>query len=189
MISPNELKPGVIIIYNDAPCQVLTAKHSHVGRGGSVVQAKLKNLKTGAVVNQSFKQADSFEEAEIERESVEYLYGHKGEFWFAKFGDRSQRFTLKEESLGDDRVFLKSGIELEAIKFGDEVISIILPIKMDLKVVEAPPNIRGNTAQGGTKIVTLETGAKTSVPLFIEAGDTIRVNTESGEYVERSNKG
>lgn len=188
-MSINNIKQGMIIIFDNSPAQVLAASHSHVGRGGSVVQAKLKNLKTGAVTNQSFKQSDSVEEAEIEKVKVEYLYNHRGEYWFSEFGDRSKRFTLKEDIIGDDKVFLKSNLELEAVKFNDEIISISLPIKMDLKVVEAPPNIRGNTAQGGTKIVTLETGAKISVPLFVSEKDVIRVNTQSSEYVERVSKG
>ncbi len=184
-MSINELKQGVFIVFEGMPYQVLSAAHSHIGRGGSSVQVKMKNLKNGSVVGRSFKPSDSIDEAEIEREKIEYIYSHRGEFWFSKLGDRSKRFSLPEEVIEEQKPYLKSNIELEAIKFGGEIMSVSLPIKMELKVVESPPNIRGNTSQGGTKIATLETGTKVSVPLFIEVGDIVRINTQSGEYVER----
>jgi elongation factor P len=189
MLTANDLKNGMVIVFEGDPYQILESQHSHIARGSSNIQVRLKNIKTDSVINRSFKSSDKFKEAEIEREKIEYLYNHRGEYWFSSFGNRSKRFALKEEFLGDEKYFLKPNTEFEAVKFKNEVINISIPIKMNFKVVSAPPNIRGNTAQGGSKIVVLETGAKISTPLFIEEGDIIRVNTEKEEYVERVEKG
>jgi elongation factor P len=154
-----------------------------------VLQTRLKNLINGKVMERNIQHSESFEEAEIEKVQVEYLYNHRGEYWFCAAGDRAKRFQLPEEVLGDSKYYLKSGVAFTAFQFQEKVISVNLPIKMEFKIVEAPPGIKGNTAQGGTKIVTIESGAKVSVPLFVEEGDIIRVNTQSGEYVERVSKG
>jgi elongation factor P len=145
------------------------------------------------VLSRTFKQADSFEEADIEKRPVLFLYGHRGEYMFCDIKDRSKRFPISADVLGDKTEWLKPNTEITAVVLNDEseekVISIILPIKMDLKVTEAPPGLKGDTAQGGTKPVVLETGATVAAPLFINSGDIIRVNTETGEYAERVQKG
>lgn len=184
----NDLKVGTIFIMDGCPWEVLEFNHLKMQMRKPVLQTRLKNLINGKVVERNIQHSESFEEADIQRIKVEYLYNHRGEFWFSEAGDRSKRFQLLEELLGDSRYYLKSGIPIDAFKFGEKIINVILPIKMEFKVVEAPPGIKGNTAQGGTKIVTIESGAKISVPLFVEEGDIIRVNTERGEYVERVQK-
>lgn len=189
MLSINDLQSGTHIAYESAPYEVLEVRHLHIGRGSSSIQTKLKNLKTGQVLARNFKPADTFEEADIEKQKVKYLYSHRGEYWFAEAGNQAARFKLSSEQLGDIMRFLKQNTVVEALKFNGEILNITLPIKMDFKVVEAPPAIRGNTAQGGTKTVTIETGAQIVVPLFVSEGDTIRVNTQTGEYVERVEKG
>jgi elongation factor P len=182
----NDLKRGMVILIENVPHEILSATHSHVGRGGSVLETKLRNLKTGAVFSRNFKQADVFAEAEIEKKKYQFLYKHRGTLWFCESGNPSRRVSLSEDALGDKIKFLIPNLQVEATFFKDSAISVNLPIKVDLKVVEAPPSIRGNTAQGGTKIVKLETGSEISVPLFIKEGDVVRVNTETGEYVERA---
>lgn len=189
MLGINDLKNGTYIVYEEMPYEVLEVKHLHMGRGGSSIQTRLKNLKTGQILARNFKPADMFEEAEIERRKVKYLYNHREEYWFAEENNAKNRFSLKEEILGDNIHFLKSNTVVEALNFKDEILNITLPIKMDLKVTEAPPAIRGNTAQGGTKTVTVETGAQIVVPLFVNEGDIVRINTTTGEYTERVEKG
>ncbi len=188
MLSINDLKVGTYIVYEGMPYEVLEVQHLHIGRGSSSIQTKLKNLKTGQVLSRNFKPADIFEEADIEKRKVKYMYHHRGEYWFSEEQNPKNRFQLTEEQLGEIIHFLKPNTTVEALNFGGVIITVTLPIKMDFKVIEAPPAIRGNTAQGGNKTVTIETGAQVTAPLFINEGDIIRVNTQTGTYVERAEK-
>ncbi|OGD30024.1 hypothetical protein A2833_02885 [Candidatus Azambacteria bacterium RIFCSPHIGHO2_01_FULL_44_55] len=189
MLSINDLRVGTHIVYEGAPYEILEVQHLHIGRGSSSIQTKLKNLKTGQILARNFKPADMFEKAGIEKQKVKYMYRHRGEYWFSEEQNPKNRFVLSEEQLGDTIRFLKPNTTVEALNFKENMLNINLPIKMDFKVVEAPPAIRGNTAQGGNKTVTIETGAQIIAPLFINEGDTIRVNTQTGMYVERTEKG
>ena len=188
MLSINDLRVGTIFVYEGAPYEVLEAKHIFLGRGSSSLQVKIKNLITGQVFSKSFKPADRFEEAEIERRDIKYLYNHRGEFWFCQPNNPSERFSLKEEVIGQGKNFLKANSIVKAMVFQGDIVGIELPIKMDFKVIEAPPGVRGDTVQRATKTVTIETGAQIKTPLFINQGDIIRVNTRTGEYVERVRK-
>ncbi|MDO8676067.1 MAG: elongation factor P [Candidatus Azambacteria bacterium] len=189
MLSINDLQNGTYIVYEDAPYQVMEVHHLHIGRGGSSIQTKLKNLKTGQVLARNFKSADQFQQADIEKRNVKYLYNHRDEYWFTEEKNEKNRFFLKKDMLGDIINFLQPNTVVEALNFKGELLTITLPIKMDFKVTEAPPRTRGNTAQGGTKTVIIETGASIIVPLFVNEGDIIRVNTQTGEYAERVEKG
>ena len=186
-LSINDLKKGKIIILPEGPHAVLEVSHLHLGRGGAVVQTKLRQLKTGRVVNRNFKPGDKFEEAELERMEAEFAYEKKDEYWFFEKGKPANRFRLRESDLGASRIFLKPKMTVIAFKFDKEggIFSIELPIKADYRVIEAPPSIKGGTAAGGTKMVIIEGGAKINVPLFVNEGDIIRVNTATGEYAER----
>ncbi|MFH1759163.1 MAG: elongation factor P [Patescibacteria group bacterium] len=188
MLSYTELKPGVVIIIDDQPHEIVAASFLRMQQRKAVVQTKLKNLMTGKITDRNMRASDNFEEAEVVRELVKYLYSHRGEFWFSAANDPSGRFSLTEEVIGGAGQFLKTNTEVTAIKFNGKIIGIRLPIKVDLKVTEAPPSDKGDTASGGKKTVTLETGAKVNVPLFIGEGDIIRINTETGEYTERVEK-
>lgn len=185
MLSMNDLKRGTLIILEESPFEVLEISHSHIGRGGSNTTARIRNCINGQVLTRTFKQADSFQEADIEKKPVTFLYSHRGEYVFSDPKDKAKRFPIGEEVLGEKTKWLKPNTEITAVYLEDKVISIILPVKMDLKVVEAPPGLRGDTAQGGNKPVVLETGATVQAPLFINQDDIIRVNTEREEYVER----
>mgnify|MGYP001558792680 CR=1 FL=1 len=189
MLSINDLIASLYIVYENAPYQVLEVHHLHIGRGGSSIQTKLKNMKTGQVLARNFKPSDTFEEADIEKKNVKYLYNHRDEYWFCEEKNQTNRFKLSESQIGEATRFLKPNIIVEALNFKGAILNITLPIKMDFKVIEAPPAIRGNTAQGGTKTVTIETDVSIAVPLFINEGDIIRINTQTGEYVERVEKG
>ena len=189
MLSISELRKGLIVEIENQPHLVLESHHAKVGRGGATLQTKLKNLVTGATISRNFKQADHFEEVQVEKEEVVFIYKSGDEYWFHEKHDKSKRFSLSENQVGEQKNFLKPNTTIEAEKYNDKIIRIVLPIKMEYIVTDAPPTIRGNTADGGTKTVTIESGAQIQTPLFIETGDTIRVNTERGEYVERVKKG
>lgn len=189
MLSYTELKKGLFIVLNGQPYEVLETSFLRMQQRKAVVQTKLKNLISGKVVDRSFQPSDEIEEADIEKKEAVFIYARgKQEYWFHESGNPKNRFKLSGEALGEAAQFLKANTTITTLLFNGSVINIRLPIKMDLKVTEAPPPVRGDTAQGGTKTVTLETGAKINAPLFINEGDIIRVNTETGEYVERVEK-
>ncbi|PJE73660.1 MAG: elongation factor P [Candidatus Terrybacteria bacterium CG10_big_fil_rev_8_21_14_0_10_41_10] len=186
MISYNELKSGKVIVFEDQPYTVVEAAFLRMQQRKPVMQAKLKNLITGKTVEKNFQPSDKFEEAEINTRPIKYLYSHKGEHWFCEEKDPSKRFQMENSLIGDKIGFIKPNTIIEAVTFGEQTIGVKLPIKMELEVKEAPPSTKGNTAQGGSKQVTLETGAVINTPMFVEAGDRVIINTDTGEYVERA---
>ena len=188
MLDYNDLKPGTIFIFRGEPHQVLEYNFLRKQQRKPVAQTKIKNLINGNVIEQNFHQGETFEEAEILKEKAKFIYSHRDKFVFCYENNPRERFELNAEQIGANAKFLKPEVIVEAQIFNDKVINVILPIKMDFEVIEAPPSIKGNTASGGNKIVTIETGAKITVPLFINTGDIIRVNTQTGEYKERVQK-
>lgn len=199
MLNYNEILPKKFIVYEGTPFEVLDARIFRMQQRKPVNQTKLRNLFTGKVTEVTFHQADKVDEAEISSREIKYLYTNKGEFWFCEANDLSKRFALAEEVVGSGGRFLKQNSLIQVLTWekgergetgekgetGDFV-GIRLPIKVDLKVTEAPPAVKGDTAKGGGKTITLETGATLIAPMFITEGDVIRVNTETGEYVERA---
>ena len=199
MLSINDLKPGSLVIIDNAPFQILEVAHQHIGRGGSSIQTKIRNIKTGQVLSRNFKPADKFEEADIEKRPTKFIYFHpgrnkasngasRGAYMFQDPKDPKNRFELSKDILGDNAKWLKPNIELTVLFLEEEPINVILPIKIDFKVIEAPPGIQGDRSSAGTKTVTLENGTVVQVPLFINQDDIIRINTETGEYAERVEK-
>lgn len=188
MLGMNDLKPGVFFIFEGQPFVVLESQHLRMQQRRPVMQTKIKNILSGKIIERNFQQSDKFEEADIQKIEVVFIYSHKDEYWFHHKGKPSERFTLKEDLLGDTTKFLKPNTEVEALTFNNDIINITLPIKLDFEVIEAPPSIKGSTASGGVKQVTIETGAVINAPLFIEQGDMIRINTHTGEYAERASK-
>ena len=184
-MNTNELNKGEFIILDKQPCEVLETTRSFKGRGHSVIQTKLKNLITGGIISKTFHPSDNPEECELEKLNAKFIYSHKNKFVFSKEQNPQERFELTEEQIGKNALFLKPNQIVEALIFQDKIISISMPIKISFKVTEAPPGYKGNRSQPGNKIVTLETSAKINTPLFIEQGDIIEVNTETGEYVRR----
>ena len=188
MLTYNELKKGMIFILDGEPYEVLEYEFLRMQQRKPVAKCKIKNLISGKIVERSFHQNESFEEAEMVKEEVKYLYNNRGQYWFSAKDNPANRFMLSEDVVGPTGQFLKANTLVIAIKFGEKIISIKPPIKVDLKVKEAPPGFKGDTATGGSKKVILETGAEINVPLFVNTGDIIRVNTETGEYTERMEK-
>lgn len=185
MLEYNEITVGKFIIFQGEPWEVLSAHVFRKQQRKPVNATKLKNLITGRVTEYSFHQSEKAEEADLEAKEINFIYESKGEYWFHDVSDKSKRFSLTSNQVGTGAKFLKANTTAKAILFEDKIIGVKLPIKIELKVTEAPPAIKGNTAQGGNKVITLETGATVNAPLFINQGDTVRVNTETGEYVER----
>ena len=185
----NELKPKTFLIYEGQPYVVLETHHLKMQQRRPTVQVKMRNVINGKVLERNFAQSDIFQEANIERAKVKFLYNHKDQYWFVYENELTKRFLLTEGLIGEATKFLKPNTILDAIEHNGDIINIELPVKMEFKVMEAPPAIRGDTAQGGVKQVKIETGASLNVPLFINTDDIVRVNTETGQYVERVEKG
>lgn len=185
MLTHSDLKKGVRILLEGEPYEVLDSSPMKKAQRRVVMQTKLKNLLNGRVFERNFHQGDVFKEAELSKFDAKFLYTHREKYFFCEEKKPAQRFDLDQELIGSQASFLRPDQIVEALVFNEKVVSITLPIKIQLKVTEAPPGIKGDSAQGGTKIVTLETGAKVSVPLFVEEGDIVEVNTETGEYTRR----
>jgi len=185
MLDYSEVTVHKYIIYENEPWEVIGSHVFRKQQRKPVNATKLKNLMTSRITEVSFHVSEKVEEAEIDKKEVKYLYTNRGEFWFCESKDPSKRFELPEEMIGSGAKFLKPNTIVDAMLFDDRIIGIKFPIKMELKVVEAHEATRGNTAQGATKSVKLETGAEIQVPMFVKEGDVVRVNTETGEYTDR----
>lgn len=185
MLEYSEIKERKYIVFEGEPYEVIGSHVFRKQQRKPVNAVKMRNMLTGRIVEHSFHVSDKAEEADITKKEVKYLYTNKGEFWFCDATDPSQRFELPEVMIGSASKFLKPNLVLEAMMFDEKIMGLKLPIKMDLKVVEAHPAVKGNTAQGGTKAVVLETGAEIQVPMFVKEGDIVRINTETGDYTDR----
>ncbi|KKP84052.1 MAG: Elongation factor P [Candidatus Moranbacteria bacterium GW2011_GWF2_35_54] len=175
MLNISKIKSGKNIVVEGEPYKVLYDEHSKMGRAGAVLRTKLKNLATGAVLEKTFQGADKVNEADVEKTYAQYLYQ-----------DGDEQFSLPKKVIGDLANYLVEGVEVTIINFNGSPINIELPAKVTLTVTDAPPGIKGDTASSGDKLVTVETGAKITTPLFINEGDKIIVNTDKGEYVSRA---
>jgi len=185
MLNYNEITEKKTIIVDDEPWEVISSHVFRKQQRKPVNVTKIKNLLTGRVTERSFHQSEKVEVADIMSKDINFIYSNKGECWFHESGKSSNRFSIKESIIGNKTKFLKSGEVIKAILFQDKIIGVKLPIKVDLKVIEAPPAVKGNTAQGALKQVKLENQTLINVPLFINEGDIVRINTDTGEYTER----
>jgi len=188
LLEYSEITEKKFIVLDGAPYEVLSAHVFRKQQRKPVNATKLKNLMTGKVTEYSFHVSDKVPEAEIESREVKYLYNGRGEWWFCEAEDPSKRFKVSEEQAGSQAKFLKPNTIVEQLLFNDQPMGFKMPISAELRVTEAPPGIKGDTATGGQKLVTLETGATINVPLFVNEGDVIRINTDTGEYRERVGK-
>ena len=189
MLEYNEILPKRVILLNGEPYEVLDAHVFRKQQRKPVNQTKLRHLITGRITEQAFHVSEKVEEADLSTRVVKYLYtDNKGARWFCAVNNPADRFNLSEDIVGGQGQFLKPNMELEALVFDEKIIAVRLPIKIDLVVKEAPPAVRGNTAQGGNKLIVLEGGATVQAPLFVNEGDVVRINTTTGEYVERVDK-
>lgn len=182
----SEITTRKFIILDGEPYEVIDAHIFRMQQRKPQNKTKLRNLINGSIKEMTFHQSEKAEEAEIEKKDIKYLYNNRGEWWFAELNDPSKRFKLDDTLLGSAGKFIKPNTSVEALMFGERVIGIKAPVKVELKVTDAPPAVKGDTAKGGTKIITLETGATINAPLFVNEGDVVVINTETGDYVERA---
>lgn len=184
MISSNDFRTGLTIEVDGDIYVVVDFQHVKPGKGSAFVRSKLKNLRTGAVIDKTFRAGEKVSRAHLERREMQYLY-KEGNFFVFMDTETYEQFTLSEEHLGDNINFLKDNMNIYLLNYEGNIVGIELPNFVDLEVVATDPGIRGDTATGGTKPATLETGLIVQVPLFIEVGDVLKIDTRTGNYLER----
>lgn len=189
ILNYSEILPRKIILIDDQPYEVLDAHVFQKQKSRPVNHTKVKNLLSGSVKEVVFHQFEKAEEADMGQREVKYLFSNKGEFWFCDPKVAADRFKLSDAQVGDGMRFIKPNTIIDSTTFNGDIIGLRLPVKVELKVSEAAPAVRGNTSGNATKAVVLETGATVYVPMFINEGDIIRINTETNEYTERVEKG
>lgn len=186
MADSSDIRKGMVMRYKDGLYKVEDFQHFKVARGGAKVRTKLKNVRDGSVIQHTFRPNDDIDAVRLEARRMQYLYKDGESYVFMDAKDY-QQVNIADEICGEATKFLKENDEVKVLFDGTTPVDIRLPVKVDLEVVDAPPGVVGDTAQGGEKKVTVETGFKVKVPLFIEEGDIIRIDTRSGEYKERVN--
>ena len=184
MISTSEFRNGVRLELDGVPYYIVGFQHVKPGKGGAFVRTKLKNLKTGGVLDRTFRSGEKFEEPNVDECEMQFLFSSGDSYTFMDTSTYDQ-FAYEKPSLGENTDLLKEETIVKILLYRGEPISVELPIFMELKIAETDPGVRGDTASGGTKPAVLETGATLKVPLYLEAGEVIRVDTRTREYVER----
>lgn len=185
MISTNDFKNGISIVIDSTLYQIVDFQHIKPGKGGAFVRTRLKNMRTKAVIDRTFRAGEKVEDAYIENKKIQYLY-HSGSTYYFMDTETFEEVTIGQDVIGDDKRFLKDGVTVGSLWHKHHLIEVTLPNFVVFKVEHTEPGIRGDTAKGSYKPATLETGAVVQVPLFINKGDKIRVDTRSGSYVERA---
>lgn len=183
-ISTSDFKTGLTIEYEGNVYQIVDFQHVKPGKGGAFVRSRIKNLMTGNTVDKTWRAGDKMDQAIVERTNVEYLYSDGDDLVFMDMSTFEQ-MTLPAKQVGDAVKFLKDNTPVQLVQWKDQLLNMELPQTMEFKITQSDPGVRGDTAQGGSKTATLETGAVVTVPLFVNEGETIRVDTRTGQYVER----
>jgi elongation factor P len=184
MISTGDLKKGISIEMDSQLFTIVDWQHVKIGRGGAIVRIKLRNLRTGAIIDRTFDAGERFQRAYLDRSTVQYSYKEDDSYYFMDTGTY-EMIPLTAAQLGDAVDYLLDGMQVEVASYNGEPITVELPITVDLEVTYTEPGFKGDTATGGTKPATLETGLVVQVPLFVATGNKIRVKTDTGTYVER----
>ena len=185
VISTGELKSGVTIQMDNILYVVVESQHVKPGKGGAFVRTKLRKLKEGSVIERTFRVGEKFQDAYIERRKLQFSY-RSAKTYHCMDMTSYEEMTFEEEALGPGAGFLKENMEIEAQFHDGKLIGLELPIFVDLVISSTEPGVRGDTAKAGTKPAELETGAKIQVPLFVESGETIRIDTRTGSYISRA---
>jgi elongation factor P len=183
-VSTNQFKNGMCIVYNDKMWIIADFQHVKPGKGGAFVRTKLKELKTGRVVDVTFRAGEKVDDVRVETKHMQYLYNDGASFYFMD-NDSYEQMELAADFVGDAAKWLKENDDIEIMIAGGETIGVEPPMFVELQVTETDPGFKGDTVQGGTKPATLETGAIVQVPMFVETGDTLKIDTRDGSYITR----
>ncbi|MFH1640404.1 MAG: elongation factor P [Candidatus Omnitrophota bacterium] len=183
-ISINEVRSGLTILVNGIIYQIIEFQHVKPGKGGAFVRTKLRNLKNSNVQEITFRGDEKIEEAYVDERKIQYLYS-SGEIYHFMDQDNFEEITVSKDSIGEKIKFLKDNLNVTALFYKNEILSINLPNFIEFNIVHTEPGIKGDTAKSGTKPATIDTGATVQVPLFVDRGDKIKVDTRTGTYVER----
>jgi len=184
MASTSEFKNGLTIELDGDVFQIIEFQHVKPGKGGAFVRTRLRKLATGQVIDKTFRAGESIEIARVERKMLQFLY-HTGEDYVFMDNETFDQITLEEKQIGPQVKFLKDNSDVMIISFNERILGVELPDTIDVEVVQTDPGLKGDTASGGSKPATIETGAVVTVPLFVNEGDRIRVDTRSEKYIER----
>lgn len=185
MISSNDFRTGVTIEIDGEAFQVVDFQHVKPGKGSAFVRTKLKNVRIGSVVERTFTAGEKLPRAHLERKEMQYLY-HDGDSFIMMDVNTFDQMPLSDDQVGEGKKYLKENMNIFILLFQDNIIGVDLPGQVELEVTETEPGIKGDTASGGSKPATLETGAVVRVPFFVNVGDVISVNTKTGEYIGRA---
>lgn len=185
MLSINELKSGLTILVDNQVYLIIETQHVKPGKGSAFVRTKLKNIKTGLILEKTFR-SEEIEEAFLEQHKLQFLYPSGSSYVFLD-QENFEEVPINKDVLKEKVKFLKDNIEATAYSYKGEILNIELPNSIEVKIIETEPGVRGDTAKSGTKPAKIETGAIIQVPLFINIGDTIKIDTRTGEYTERIN--
>jgi len=184
LISTTDFKNGITIFLEGAVYQLVEFQHVKPGKGGAFVRTKLKNLRSGGTIDRTFRAGEKMEQAILERRVLEFLYSNDDEYVFMDT-ETFEQISLRENDIGDQARFLKENLPITIVYHEDSIIGVELPHTVELKVTQTDPGLKGDTASGGSKPAVVETGATVTVPLFIQEGEIIRVDTRNGQYLER----
>lgn len=184
MISTSEFKTGMTIEFDGDLFLIVDFQHVKPGKGAAFVRTKLKNIKTGGVTERTFRAGEKVDRAIMERKEMQYMY-NSGDDLFFMDTETYEQITIDRERLGNDVKYLKENTNISIVFYREQIVGIELPFFVELAVVETEPGIKGDTASGGSKPAKVETGAVVQVPFFINVGDVLRIDTRSGDYMER----
>ncbi len=184
MVSTSEFRNGLVLLMDGVLYTIVEFQHVKPGKGVAFVRTRLKNVKTGRVLDRTFRSGDKVEDVRLERKTVQYLYKDEVAFVFMDSTTYDQ-IAVSEEVVGEASKYIKEGMNIEILLHGSDPIGVDPPIFVELQIMKTEPGVKGDTASGGSKPAILETGATIQVPLFIDEGETVKVDTRSGSYIER----
>lgn len=184
MISPGELKKGIAIELDGQLWSVVSYEHIKMGRGGALVRLKIRNLRSGYITERTFSSNEKFRRVFLDRRKVQFQYADDDLYQFMDV-ENFEQVALPAERIGEDKYYLTENLVADLSMYNDEPLTLELPVTVDLRIGYTDPGYKGDTATGGTKPATLETGMRVQVPLFVETGDVVRVDTRTGQYLER----